>query len=239
MRIRSVLQCAAPEVAPVALLWLLSALVVMVAVAGTERLGRPLTDEESKRFGALLREHDYPGVRLIALRFAYRLTRSLERAKDLMGRADERLVRFGWDPQAVPLNVLLCRLVWSEWTHETKETDAARRAAAGYLREVHTTGVVSVPSTEQQAIGVEGERAARAHAETQLEKLRAAFEADGDEVNLLWLEHASRGESDMQKMAAASGRDVSEFYAASKRRKRAVRRLLGEARGVKYGKDEP
>jgi hypothetical protein len=211
----------------------------MVAVVGTERLGRPFTDEESKRFGALLREHDYPGVRLIALRFAYKLTRSRERAQDLTGRVDERLVRLGWDPKAVPLNVLLCRLVWSEWTHETRETNAARRAAEGYLREIQTTGVVSVPSTEQQAAGVEAERAARAEAETQLEKLRAAFEADGDEVNLLWLDHAWRGDTDMGKMAAATGRDVAEFYAAAKRRKRAVQRLLGEARGVKYGKEEP
>ena len=40
------------------------ALMMLVAYAGTERLGRPLTDDEKKRFSALLREHDYPGARL-------------------------------------------------------------------------------------------------------------------------------------------------------------------------------
>ena len=65
--------------------WLpLVALLLLAAVVGTDRLGRPLTDEEKKRFGALLREHDYPGARLVALRFAYKLTRSLQRAQDLM-----------------------------------------------------------------------------------------------------------------------------------------------------------
>jgi hypothetical protein len=41
--------------------WLFPALAVLAigAVLGTDRLGRPFTDEEGeKRFGALLREHD-------------------------------------------------------------------------------------------------------------------------------------------------------------------------------------
>jgi hypothetical protein len=46
-----------------------------------------------KRFGAVLREHDYPGARLIALRFAYKLTGSRQWAQDLMGRAALRLER--------------------------------------------------------------------------------------------------------------------------------------------------
>jgi hypothetical protein len=222
----------------VSLFWLVSALFLLVAFVGTERLARPLTDEEKKAFGALLREHDYPGVRLVALRFAHKLTRSRERAKDLMGRADLRLVRFGWNPAVVSLTRCLCRFVWSEWTHESAETDAARRAAEGYLRELEVTGGISAPSTEQQAAAAESTRAARAHAEGQLEKLRVAFEAAGDEVNLLWLGYASAGETDLQKMAAASGRDVTEFYAAARRRKRAVLRLLGEERGVKLAGEE-
>src|SRR5260370_5955891 len=87
---------------PLLLLLPLTALLVLaVAVLGTDRLGRPLTDDEKKRFGALLREHDYPRMRLIALRFAYKLTRSKARAQDLMGRADLRFVRSGWDPDRV------------------------------------------------------------------------------------------------------------------------------------------
>ena len=78
---------------------------------GTDRLGRPLTDEEKRRFGALLREHDYPGARLVALRFAYRLTEGRASARDLMGRVDLRLVRLGWDPKEVALRSRLCRLV--------------------------------------------------------------------------------------------------------------------------------
>jgi hypothetical protein len=68
--------------------------------------------------------------------------------------------------------------------------------------------------------------------------LRAAFEKAGDEVNLLWLKHALDGETDLQNMAAASGRDVGEFYAASKRRNRLVRRLLAEKRGVTYEEED-
>jgi len=213
--------------------WLtIAALFVLAAVLGTDRLGRPLTDDEKRRFGSLLREHDYPGARLVALRFAYKLARTRKRAKDLMGRADLRLVRFGWDPDRVPLVRCLCRLVWSEWTNATTETAAARRAEEGFLRELEVAGEVSVPSIEQRAVRLEAERASRAEATVQLEKLRAAFEAAGDEVNLSWLKHAAEREPDLQKLAEAMGRDVTELYAAAKRRKRVVRRLLAEARGV-------
>ena len=49
------------------LVWLpLAALLLLAAVLGTDGLGRALTDDEKKRFGARLREHDYPGARLVA-----------------------------------------------------------------------------------------------------------------------------------------------------------------------------
>jgi hypothetical protein len=214
--------------------WPLTALLAIVAVLGTDRLGRPLTDEEKKRLGALLREHDYPGARLVALRFAYKLTRSRTRAQDLMGRVDLRLVRFGWDPTEVSLVRRLCRLVWSEWTHAAGESDTARRAEEAYFREMEATEGLSVQSVERQAADIEARSHAEAGAKAQLEKLRASFETAGDELNLLWLKHALDGETDLQKMADASGRDVTEFYAAAKRRKRVVMRLLAEERGVKY-----
>jgi hypothetical protein len=97
---------------------------------------------------------------------------------------------------------------------------------------------VSVPSAEQAAAEEEKRREGQAGAQSQLEKLRAAFEKASDEVNLAWLAYARDGETDLRKMAQSSGRDVSEFYAAAKRRKRAVQRLLAVERGVTWPEDE-
>lgn len=221
------------------LLWLpLLALLAVAAIIGTETLGRPLTDAEKRRFGALLREHDYPGARLVALRFAFKLTRGRERAQDLMGRADLRLVRTGWDPAEVPLARRLCRLVWSEWTNATSESITARQAEEAFLRELQVTEGISVPSTEEQAVRLEAGRAERAKAAAQIDKLRAGFDQARDDVNLLWLKHAMDGNFDLQKMATESGRDVADFYAAAKRRKRAVLRLLAKDRGVDLPEEE-
>jgi hypothetical protein len=235
-------------------------LVLAVAALGTDHLGRALTDDEKKRFGALLREHDYPGKRLIALRFAYKLTRSLTRAKDLMGRADLRLVRSGWDPARVDLERALCRLVWSEWTHELEAKETAERAAEGFLRELEVTegrkfarpregetdetgkavksAEWSVPSHEPKFVEHETAQEARTKASRMLEKLQAIFEKAGDHVNLLWLKFELADVTDLQQMAKESGRDVSEFYAAAKRRKRAVQRLLANEHGVDSPEEE-
>jgi len=43
-------------------LFAVTAFLAIGAVLGTDRLGRAFTDDEKKRFGALLREHDYPGA---------------------------------------------------------------------------------------------------------------------------------------------------------------------------------
>jgi hypothetical protein len=211
------------------------AVAMVVAYAGTERLGRPLTDDEKKRFGALLREHDYPGARLVALHFAYKLTRSIGRAQELMGRVNLRLVRFGWDPAEVALVKRLCRLVWSEWTHALGDTEKGRRVEEAFLRDFEATEGPVTASTEQAAVALETATATHARAATQLAKLRAAFEAAGDEVNLLVLKYASENginPSDMRKMAEASGRDVADFKSAAERRKRAVRKLLAQEGGV-------
>jgi hypothetical protein len=234
-------------------------LLLAAVVVGTDRLGRPLTDEEKKRFGALLREHDYPGARLVALRFAYKLTHSRHRAQDLMGRADLRLVRSGWDPTKVTLVRGLCRLVWSEWTNEGVESATARRAEEGFIRELEVTEGLkvvpprmatpdaphagegpqwAVPSHEEQATAFAASVESRTKASVKIEKLRAMFEKAGDEVNLRWLELELEGVTDLQQMAAASGRDVADFYAAAKRRKRAVQRLLANERGVLLSEEE-
>ncbi len=222
------------------MIWLFPALVVLAigAVLGTDRLGRPLTDEEKKRFGALLRDHDYPGKRLVALRFAYRLTLRQASACDLMGRAALRLVRQGWDPAEVSLERRLCRLVWSEWTHAIEANEAAGRATERYFHELEATEGVSVPSAERRALEKEAGEKKRAHAQAQLEKMRAAFLKAGDEVNLLWLDASVEDGLDAQTMAQRTGRDVAEFYAAAKRRKRVVRRLLAEENGAPYNEDE-
>jgi hypothetical protein len=223
---------------PLLVLLPLTAILFLGAVLGTDHLARPLSDEEKQRFGALLREHDYPGQRLVALRFAYKLTRNRSRAQDLMGRVDLRLVRSGWNPAAVSLVRYLCRLVWSEWTHDSAESDKARRAEKGFFHELEATEGLVVPSIEKRAVALETDQAVRTKASVQLEKPRASFEKDGDEVNLLWLKSSLEGETDMQRMAAASDRDATEFYAASKRRKRAVQRLLANDQGVDLGKED-
>jgi hypothetical protein len=210
------------------------AILAILAVLGGSRLGRPLRDDEKERFAALLREHDYPGARLVALRFAIKLWRDRQQAEDLMGRVELRLVRVGWNPAEVSLVKRLCRLAWSEWTHSRAETAAARRAEEAFLRDREATGVTSEPPAEERVAEQETRVDAQARASAQLARLRASFEAAGDEVNLLWLGYALQEETDLedlQGMARRSGRDAKEFYAAAKRRKRAVQRLLTEERG--------
>jgi hypothetical protein len=147
--------------------------VAMAAMIGTDTLGRPLTNDEKRRFGRLLREHNYPDARIIALRFAYRLTRARTRAQDLMGRVDLRLVRLGWDPKEVSLERRLCRLVWSEWTHAVGETDKARQAEETFLRERKLSGAAAARSVEEQVTERTARDDAQALAKAQLAKLRA------------------------------------------------------------------
>jgi hypothetical protein len=181
----------------------------------------------------------------VALRFAYKLTESRKWAQDLMARVDLRLVRFGWDPSEVDLARRLRRLVWSEWTHADSEMETMQKAEEGFVHEMEAAeGVkvvvsgsteeddwsaeVAVPSHEH--LFTEREAAAESHrkASAHLERLRASFVEAGDEVNLLWLKFALEDVTELQKMAAASGRDVTDFYTAAKRRKRAVQRLLAD-----------
>jgi hypothetical protein len=202
---------------------------IVAAVLGTDRLGRALTHEEKKTLGAELRAHDYEGARLIALRFAFRLTRERAQAHDLLDRVDDRLVRLGWDPAEIPLVRYLCRLTWSEWTHGNEERAKVHRAEDTYRREREMTEGSTAPSAEERATDAETKSAAETEAKNALRKLRAWFEAEGDVVNLLWLDAAlllETGLPDAQTLAAQTGRDVSEFYAAAKRRKRAAARLL-------------
>src|SRR5579862_5100181 len=130
----------------------------ITGMVGTDGLGRPFTDDEKRRFAALLREHDYPGAHLVALRFAFRLTRVRARAQELVRRAELRLVRVGWDPKDVALASRLCRLVWSEWTHATGETDKTRRAEDTFLRDHAESSPTASPSPEHQVTERDAER---------------------------------------------------------------------------------
>jgi hypothetical protein len=209
----------------------------MTAIIGTDRLGRPLTDGEKAQFSALLRAHDFVGASLVSLRFAFKLTRSKQAAQDLQGRTNLRLVRLGWDPQAVSLVKCLCRYTWSEWSHEKEESATTRKAEALFLGEQGIAEATAAPSVEDQVVRFEKERQEKERAASQLEELRAVFVAAGDDVNLLWLDYALLGVTELSEMARRSGREVNDFYRAADRRKRHARRWLAEKSGTKYEED--
>jgi hypothetical protein len=203
---------------------------ILAAVLGTDRVGRAFTQEERRALGALLKAHDYAGARLIALRFALKLTHDRDRAGELVDRVDSRLVRLGWDPAAISLPRYLCRLVWSEWTHESNEENRRREVEGAYALERRIIDGDSTPSAEDQAIAAETKAGAEANARAAIAKLRAFFEAESDTVNLLWLDAALRADGEppnAKTLAEKTGRYVTEFYAAAKRRARAVARVLG------------
>jgi hypothetical protein len=219
--------------------WLIAAMFVATVTLAAERLGRPLNEEERKQLGKLLREHDYPGARLIALRFALKLTRNQGRAEDLVGRAELRLIRLGWDQAAVSLVQCLNRYVWSESQHENREIRTGRNAEAVYANSRENVASLDGSAASMDEALTSPERAEMERRnEDRLAKLRAAFEKAGDETNLLWLKLTLEGEDDLAAMAASSSRDVKDFYAAAKRRKRAVRRLLAQERGLPF-EEEP
>jgi hypothetical protein len=210
----------------------------MTMYLGTNRLGRPLTDDERKDLAATLRAHDFVGASMVALRFAYRLRRNRTAAKDLLGRANLRLVRQGWDPNRVTLVKALCRFVWSEHTNEKRESKRARRAEEVFLREQEIAEADFAPSQEDLAVRLETEREEEARGKARLEALRASFEEARDEVNLLWLDYSLRDIEDLHEMARLSRRDVKDFYAAARRRKRHTMRLLAAESGVPSEDDE-
>jgi hypothetical protein len=230
---------------------------------GTDRLKRALTNAERDQLAKVLRTHDFAGASLVALRFAYKLTRGQERARDLFGRVNVRLVCTGWDPNEVALVKRLCRLVWSEHTNQKHETDVARRAEERFLREQETevelppaaprrgdplrakTEGPTTPSIEQDLIRLEEERADDARQAAKLTELRAdlvklreIFRAKKDDVNVDFLDQWMAGIEDPATMAEKTGRDPAEFHLAQKRRKRVIERFLAEKNGVPSDDEE-
>ena len=200
---------------------------------GTDRLGRALTNPENRELTALLRAHDFVGASIVSLRFAFKLRRGHSAAQDLQGRANLRLVRQGWDWKVVTLVKALCRFVWSEHTHEKSETARTRKAEEVFLREQGIHSGTAAPSAEALAIRLETERRDDEYNTAQLEALRAAFTEAKDAVNLLWLDYKLKGITEVADMARDSKRDVNDFYLASDRRNRHVKRLAG----VKHEED--
>ncbi len=200
---------------------------------GTDRLGRPLTEPEKKDLSALLGKHDFVGASMVSLRFAYTLRRGQPAAQDLQERANLRLLRQGWDPGVVTLVKCLCRFVWSEHTHEKRESATARKAEEIFLRE---QGIdhSAAPSAEDRVTRLETEEREEARAKQQIDSLRSSFVAAGDEINLLWLDYRLAGVVEPSEMARLSGRDVGEFYRAADRRKRQIARLLAAQGGAKF-----
>jgi hypothetical protein len=194
---------------------------------GTDLLGRALTNPENKELTALLRAHDFVGAAIVSLRFAFKLRRNKPAAQDLQGRANLRLVRQGWDWKVVTLVRALCRFVWSEHTHELRETATARKAEEVFLAEEAVHGNTAAPSAEAIALRIETERREEAYDTAQMEALRAAFTATKDEVNLLWLDFMLMEITDLAEMARRSNRPVKDFYLAKDRRDRLVKRLTG------------
>jgi hypothetical protein len=205
---------------------------VGTAYVGTDRLDRPLTEPEKRDLSALLRKHDLAGASVVSLRFACTLRRGQAAAQDLQERANLRLVRQGWDPSVVALVKCLCRFVWSEHTHEKRERATARKAEETFLREQGLDHGVA-PSTEDQILRLEAEDHEEARAKQQIDSLRSAFVAAGDEINVLWLDYRLAGVAEPSEMARSSGHDVGEFYRAADRRKRHTARLLAAQGGAK------
>jgi hypothetical protein len=197
---------------------------------GTDALGRPLTNGESRELAALLRKHDFVGASMIALNFAFKRTRNKAAAQDLLGRAQQRLVSQGWNPSAVTLAKCLCRFVWSEHTHQKREDATRRKAEEGFLREQGIDHSAS-PSAEDYALRLAEEQEEEDRARRRTEQLRAAFTQAGDTINLIWLDYYMRGVEEPGVMAQRSGHDVTEFYRAADRRKRLADRLLAADNG--------
>jgi hypothetical protein len=198
---------------------------------GTEALGRPLTDPERKDLSSRLRAHDFVGASLVSLRFAFTLTRATAAAHDLHDRANLRLVRQGWDPLVVTLVKCLCRFVWSEHSHEKRESATARKAEAGFVLEqgIHNAAAAS---SEDLATCIETEQQEEERAKRRIDAVRAAFVEAGDAVNQLWLDYRLAGVDEPSEMARSSGLDVSAFYRAADRRKRHAAHLVAAEKAV-------
>ncbi len=225
---------------------------------GTDRIGRALTDPESRRLDQLLRDQGFRLASVHAYRFALKLAKTKGRAEDVVSRTNLRLVRTGWDPNAVSLQRRLLRLVWSEYTHDRREEVLGRKLEEAFLGEQGIHGPVPAPaarrgdplrpspkepaasSIEQEAIAREEEQAELADRRRKYDALVARLRANADEVAIEYLEFRRKGTVSPAKMVEASGRDldVQVFYEAARRVQRLVEKIAGEEPGARRDDDE-
>jgi hypothetical protein len=102
-----------------------------------------------------------------------------------------------------------------------------------------------VPSHEQQLVRVAAEsedeaRQARllARQREDFAAVRAGFRDSDDEVNESWVDCQLRGITDLDAMVKETGHTKEDFYAAQKRRQRAVERVPAERRGAPVDADD-
>ena len=156
----------------------------------------------------------------------------------------------------VRLTSRLCRVVWSEWTHQLEETEKARLAEEAFIAEQVEAGEMAlpaapqrgdplrqkkelaVPSYEQQVERLDVEREEDRRRQEKLEQMRAGLSklrvqlvAKGDVVNVDWLDLRLKGIEDPKDMAQQTQRRPEDFYAAQTRRVRVVRSVLAEVTG--------
>jgi hypothetical protein len=192
----------------------------------TSRQSEP-TPEQRARFEEMLLDHDLEGARLVALRYAMKLTGKNEHmARQLVDRACTLLWdRCSWDAQKVPLPAMLCGIIRSERSNDARAATTEREHEAEYLTEVHTLEGSSAKSPEGLLIAAEESYDGRDAAAARLEELRAHFVETGDDVNLDWIRYSLDDIEDPAEMARLSGREPEEFYRARDRRVRYVQRL--------------
>jgi hypothetical protein len=132
-----------------------------------------------------------------------------------------------WDPKKGPeLPVFLCGVVRSEISLDRGKDERREETEQASLAEP-STSAEAIPDPEALVLAREEKRDDDREAAADVEALRADFEANGDRVNLRWLELRSEGvEDEPAAMAACSVFTAEEFYNARKRRIRAAKRLL-------------
>jgi hypothetical protein len=191
-----------------------------------KRKGEP-TPEERAAFGEMLLAQDLEGARARAMKYAMKRTGENEHmARQLVDRAFTILWdRCSWDPKKVPLHAILCGIIRSERSNDSRARTKEREHEVEYLTEVETLEGSHAESPEDLLIARQEYVAGRDDAAAELEKMKAHFVETGDAVNLDWIKYSLEEIDDPAEMAALSGREPEDYYRARDRRVRYVQRL--------------
>jgi hypothetical protein len=188
------------------------------------------TAAEREAFDELLLGEDLEGACVQALDYALTLTgQNKTMARQLVLQARGLLwERCSWNPDRGTLGAYLCAVVRSVRSTEARRGATERENEVEYLTEVDTIDGSYAKSPEDLHTAVDESEEARDEAAAELEKLKARFVENGDEVNLDWIKYSLEGIDDLAEMVRLSGRKVEEFYRARDRRVRLVQRMLRE-----------